>query len=221
MNGDSSVDRCPWEDRVLGRPSSLRRALTIPLLVLLGGGVAYVQFNHASRPREELFRSLGAVLSDIAVPEPLFKEAQKVDGSRVFEEYATYREFLETHGLAQSVLITRTCSEEGVFLFHAFPPLDDPNTFSHFIARLPNLVPGRAHGQPPTDRTQVHPLPALQLSTRSAAEEFLSTGFFLLPSFEETRIPGGASAQRGEGEESQIGVRARGQQDSTPSAERR
>jgi len=193
----------------------------MPLLVLLGGWVAYVKFNHASRPREESVRSLGAVLSDIAVPEPLFKEARKEEGSRVFEDYATYREFLERHGLAQSVVITRSCSEEGAFLFHAFPPLDDPNTFSHFIVRLPNLAPGRAHGQPPADRTRVHSLPAVQLSTRSAAEEFLSTGFFLRPSLEETRIPGGASAQRGESEESHIGVRARGQQDSTPSAERR
>jgi len=199
----------------------LRRALTIPVLVLLGGWVAYVKFDRASRPRKEPVGNLGTVLSDIAVPEPLFKEAQKGERCRVFEDYGIYREFLERHGLAQGVLITRTCSEEDVFLFHAFPPLDNPNTFSQFIACLPNLVSGRAHGQPPTDRTQVHPAPVVQLSTRSAAEDLLGTGLFLRPSLEERTIPGGAHGQWGEGEESESRVRARGRQDSTPSGERR
>jgi hypothetical protein len=221
MNGDPRVDWCPWEDRVLGRPSTLRRALTIPVLVLLGGWVACVKVDHDSRPRIDPVGSLGAVLSDIAVPEPLFREAQNREGSRVFEDYTTYRVFLESHGLARGVLFTMTCSDEGVFLFNAFPPLDDPNTFAHVITRLPNLVSGRAHGLQPTDPTRVHALPAAQLSTRSAAKDSLSAGFFPGPSLEEREIPGGAHWLGEEGRESRRRVFAGGPKNPAPSGERR
>jgi hypothetical protein len=209
MNGDPRVNQCRWDERVLGRPRGLRRALTIPVLVLLGGWVAYVKVDHASRPPEEPVASLGAFLSDIAVPEALFNEARKEKWSRVFEDYAAYREFLQRNGLAQSVLIASACSEEGEFLYNAFPPLDDPNTFHVYIACLPMLVSVRAHGTP-TDLTQVHPLPAVQLAIRSAAENSIGTESLLRPRVEQRQTPGGPNGLAVEGGVGRGRVSARG-----------
>ena len=144
MNGYSCDDRCQWEERVLGQPGSLKKALTIPILVLLGGYVAYVQIDHPSSSREEPVESSATVLSDIAVPEPLWKEAVKPEASRDLKDFTSYREFLKKHQLSHGVLITRTCSEKGGLLFHSFPPLDDPNTFLQTIVLLPDLVSGCA-----------------------------------------------------------------------------
>jgi len=185
MIGDPGNDRCAWEERVLGRPGSLRRALTIPVLVFLGGWMAYVEFDHASGRREEPRENLGAFLSNIAVPEPLWDEARRDEASSVFEDFATYREFLTRHELGKGVLITGTSSRAGVFLFHAFPPLDDSNTFSQFIASLPALVSRRATKQPMTERVRLLPLPAAQLSTRAAAEETLRSDCFARPDPDE------------------------------------
>ena len=38
---------------MLGRPSTLRRAITIALMVLFEAWVAYVKVDHASRSRED------------------------------------------------------------------------------------------------------------------------------------------------------------------------
>jgi hypothetical protein len=185
MNGDCVDDRCQWEERFLGRPCTLRRGVTIPILVLLGGWFAYVQFDHPTGPREERVESSDAFLSDVAIPEPLWTVAEKPDASRVFSDYTCYREFLGKERLLQGVLITKARSENGRFLYHAFPPLDDPNTFSQLIVLLPDLASVRAHPQPPFGRTQVYVFPAVQLVSRSAAERLLSSEFFRPTNLEE------------------------------------
>ena len=178
MNGDSVDDRCQWEELLLGRPYTLRKGVTIPILVLLAGWVAYVQFDHPAGPREKGVQNSATVLSRIAVPEPIWKEAEKRETSRVFQEFTCYREFLEKEQLLEGVLITRVHSENGRFLYHAFPPLNDRNTFSNLIASLPGLASTGALAKPTADHTRVYSVPVMQLATRSAADSLLSTDFF-------------------------------------------
>jgi len=181
VNGDSRVDRRPWEEQVLGCPGTLRRTLTIPVLIVLGAGVAYVKIDHASQPRNEPARQQGAVLSDMAVPEPLLLEAQRRGERPVFTDFSTYEEFLLKHGLAEGVLIIRVRSLEGDFLYDGFPPLHDRDTFSTLMASLPDLVSERGAETGPLHHIHVHRLPARQLSTRSAAEDALEAGVFPSP----------------------------------------
>ena len=181
MNGDSRVDRRPWEERLLGHPGTLRRILSVSFLIMLGVSVAYVQIDHASQPRNERAKPQGAVVSDIAVPEPLLLEAQERREGPVFTDFSAYEEFLLKHGLAEAVLITRVRSTEGDFLYHAFPSLRDRYNFSVLVASLPDLVLERKTVTAPLHHTRVHPLPAKQLSTRSAAEDALDAGVFRLP----------------------------------------
>jgi hypothetical protein len=178
MHGESVDDRCHWEELLLGRPYTLRKGVTIPILVLLGGWAAYVQFDHPTGPREDRVENSATLLSDVAVPEPLWKEAEKQAAGRVFRDYACYREFLEREQLLEGVLIIRAYSENGGLLYHAFPPLDDRNTFSNLIALLPDLASVRAHSEPPFDRTRVCSFPAKQLASRPAAERLFSTDCF-------------------------------------------
>src|SRR5262249_27068742 len=140
--------------------------LTVPVLVLIGGWAAYVEFDHALGPREAPVANLGTILSDLAIPAALFKEAQKDEPSQVFDDFTSYRSFLEKEGLDHSVLIARTRSTNGVLLYDAFPLLDDPNTFAQYIAGLPALTSGRQQGLAPAEHTLVHAMPASKLSSR-------------------------------------------------------
>jgi hypothetical protein len=168
MNVNAGADRCAWEERLLGRFGTWRRVITIAVLILLGGSVAYVEIGRASRPRTEPAMQQGAVFSDIAVPEPLIEQALRQEGNPMFADFHTYDEFLVRHGLAEGVLITRVCSEQGDFLYHAFPPLRDRDTYALLNASLPDLVSGHPD-QTRLHDIRVHLLPAAQLRTRSAA----------------------------------------------------
>jgi len=178
MNGDVAVDRCPWEERLFGRPTTIRRTLTFSVLIMLGVSVAYVQIDHASRPRQEQVKDLGAVLSDMAVPEPLLLEAQERGERPVFTDFGAYEEFLLKHGLTEGVLIIRARTIKGDFLYDGFPRLCDRNTFSTLAASFPDLVSERGDETAPLHRIHVFPLPSKQLSTRSAAEDALEAGDF-------------------------------------------
>ncbi len=178
MNGNPRVNLCSWEERLLGHPGTLRRTLTIPVLIMLGAGVAYVKIDHATQPRKEQAGHLGAVLSDMAVPEPLLLEAQRRGERPVFTDFGAYEEFLLKHGLAEGVLIIRVRSRESNFLYDAFPPLRDRNTFSTLTATLPDLVSDRGEECELRHRVRVYPLPVMRLSSRSAAEGALDAGVF-------------------------------------------
>ena len=80
MDVTSGADRYGWEERLLGRFGTWRRAFTIAVLILLGGSVAYVEVGHAFPARAEPEMQQGAVLSDIAVPEPLIEQAMRKQG---------------------------------------------------------------------------------------------------------------------------------------------
>jgi hypothetical protein len=178
-------DALQGEEQLLGRPRSLRRMLTISVLIMIGAWVAYVQIDHATQPRHEQVKPLDTVVSEMAVPEPLCHEARSGGERRVFTDFATYDEFLRKHGLADGVLIIRARTADGKFLYDGFPPLRDRNTFSFFVTSLPEAVSGRSGDIAPRSLTRVHTLPARQLSSRPAAQDALDAGIFL-----EERRPG-------------------------------
>jgi hypothetical protein len=163
---------------LLGGPGTLRRILSMSVLIVLGVSVAYVEIDHASQSRNEQARPQGAVVSDMAVPEPLLHEAEKRGEGPVFTDFSAYEEFLLKHELAEGVFITRVCSMEGDFLYHAFPPLRDRDNFSVLVASLPDLVAARKDETAPLHRIHFHALPAKRLPTRSAAEDALDGGVF-------------------------------------------
>ncbi len=140
--------------------------------------MACVKIDHATQPRNEQAGHLGAVLSDMAVPEPLLLEAQGRGERPVFTDFGASEDFLLKHGLAEVVLIIRVRSMESDFLYDAFPPLRDRNTFSTLTASLPDRVSGRGEECEPRHRIRVHPLPVMQMSSRSAAEGALDAGVF-------------------------------------------
>jgi hypothetical protein len=145
---------------------------------MLGVWVAYVQIHRASQPRKEPAKPRGAVLSDIAVPEPLWLEAQGRGGKPVFTDFGVHEEFLLKHGLGEGVLIIRVRTMDGEFLYDGFPPLRDRNTFSNFTASFPDLVSERGKETAALHAIQVHPLTKERLSTRSTVEEALAAGVF-------------------------------------------
>jgi hypothetical protein len=198
MNPRKLLNQLQCEERVLGRPGTWRRTLTIPAIIVLGMWVAYVQIDHAFQPRTGQVRPLDTVMSDIAVPEPLYQEARGGGRNPALTDFAAYQAFLEKHGLAEGVLIIRARTADGKFLYDGFPLLHDRNTFTFFVASLPDLVSGRGGEIAPDNRTHVHPLPAARLASRSAAEDALIGGLF--PSVRDDR-----STSRGADGPSRVG----------------
>ena len=173
----SARDLCSWEERLLGHPGTLRRTLTIPVLIMLGAGVAYAKIDHATQPRKEQAGHLRrGRCRTWRFPSRSCSSAEK-RGEASFHRLRATEEFLLKHGLAEGVLIIRVRSRESNFLYDAFPPLRDRNTFSTLTATLPDLVSDRGEECELRHRVRVYPLPVMRLSSRSAAEGALDREF--------------------------------------------
>lgn len=167
-----------WIDVSLGGSGTWRRLFTNLCLLVIGIDFAYMEIYRASQPGREPNGNLGAAVSDMAIPEALYREALHNRGQAVFTDFHAYEGFLAEHGLADGVLIKRVRSLTGEHLYDAFSDLHDRDTFSSLITSLPGLS-----GEPADEKTghrhiYVHHLAENVLASRKAAEEAYFSGAF-------------------------------------------
>jgi hypothetical protein len=160
----------------------------IVLLTGVGGVFAWVSL--ASDPYRQSLRgggvadtNLGAEVTRIAVPEALVWEAAVNGGDdRYLCDYEAYVEFLVRNGLERGVLVVEVSSVGGKVIYHLYPALLDPQTFSDYITRLPGQFALRQERPGWLRKIAIDIVPDEALATRSAADRALNAGeLFPLP----------------------------------------
>ncbi|MGE3822394.1 MAG: hypothetical protein AB7I30_23515 [Isosphaeraceae bacterium] len=144
-------------------------------MTFMGACVVWSSVELAGRFWPESRPNIGTRYADLALPEPLVLEVGR-PGTRVALDRVAYTTFLKESGLTEGVLVVWVQGPNGVPIYHAIRPLDDPGTFSGVIQVLPTLLPGRSRPSGSFQRTRPHVWPVERLQSRAAAEVAIGQG---------------------------------------------